>query len=40
VIDVQKTSADVYLAYSHALADHAKALVNLELVSAIWDVSF
>jgi len=40
VIDAQRTSADVYLAYSQALADHAKALVNLELVSAIWDVTF
>jgi outer membrane protein, heavy metal efflux system len=40
VIDAQRTSADVYLAYSQALADHAKALVNMELVSAIWDVTF
>ena len=40
VIDAQRTSADVYLAYSQALADHAKTLVNLELVSAIWDVTF
>jgi len=40
VIDAQRTSADVYLAYSQALTDHAKALVNLELVSAIWDVTF
>lgn len=40
VIDAQRTSAEVYLAYSQALADHAKALVNLELASAIWDVSF
>jgi hypothetical protein len=30
----------VYLAYSQALADHAHALVTLELASAIWDVSF
>jgi cobalt-zinc-cadmium efflux system outer membrane protein len=40
VIDAQRTSAEVYLAYSQALADHAKALVNLELASAIWDVTF
>jgi len=40
VIDAQRTSAEVYLAYSQALADHANALVNLELVSAIWDVTF
>jgi outer membrane protein, heavy metal efflux system len=40
VIDAQRTSAQVYLAYSQALADHAHALVTLELASAIWDVSF
>ena len=40
VLQAQKTSADVYLAYSQALADFAHALVNLELTSAIWDVSF
>jgi outer membrane protein, heavy metal efflux system len=40
VLQAQKTSADVYLAYSQALADYAHARVNLELASAIWDVSF
>jgi cobalt-zinc-cadmium efflux system outer membrane protein len=40
VIDAQRTSAEVYLAYSQALADHAHALVTLELASSIWDVSF
>jgi cobalt-zinc-cadmium efflux system outer membrane protein len=40
VIDAQKTSAAIYLAYSQALADHAKALVVLEEAAAIWDVSF
>ena len=40
VIDAQRTSAQVYLAYSQALADHAHALVTLELAAAIWDVSF
>ena len=40
VIEAQRTSAEVYLAYSQALADHAHALVTLELASAIWDVSF
>jgi outer membrane protein, heavy metal efflux system len=40
VIDAQKTSAAVYLAYSQALADHANALVTLEAAAAMWDVSF
>jgi outer membrane protein, heavy metal efflux system len=40
VIDAQKTSANIYLAYSQALADHANALVTLEAAAAIWDVSF
>jgi cobalt-zinc-cadmium efflux system outer membrane protein len=40
VLQAQKTSADVYLAYSQALADYAHALVNLELASATWSVSF
>ena len=40
VIDAERTSADVYLAYSQALADHAHALVTLELAAGIWDVSF
>jgi cobalt-zinc-cadmium efflux system outer membrane protein len=40
VIDAERTSADVYLAYSQALAEHAHALVALELTSGIWDVSF
>jgi cobalt-zinc-cadmium efflux system outer membrane protein len=40
VIDAQKTSATIYLAYSQALADHANALVALEAAAAIWDVSF
>ena len=40
VIDAQKTSASIYLAYSQALADHANALVTLEEATAMWDVSF
>ena len=40
VIDAQKTSATIYLAYSQALADHANALVTLEEAVAMWDVSF
>lgn len=40
VIDAQKTSAIIYLAYSQALADHANALVTLEEAAAIWDVAF
>jgi cobalt-zinc-cadmium efflux system outer membrane protein len=40
VIDAQKTSATIQLAYSQALADHANALVTLEQATAIWDVSF
>ena len=40
VIDAQRKSADVYLAYSQALMDHAHALVTLEAAAASWDVSF
>jgi cobalt-zinc-cadmium efflux system outer membrane protein len=40
VIDAQRTSAEVYLAYSQALAEHAHALVTLELAAAIWDLTF
>jgi outer membrane protein, heavy metal efflux system len=40
VIDAQRTSANIYLAYSQALADHANALVTLEAAAAVWDVSF
>ncbi len=40
VIDAQKTSANIFLAYSQALADHANALVTLEEAAAIWDVQF
>jgi cobalt-zinc-cadmium efflux system outer membrane protein len=40
VIEAQKTSAAIYLAYSQALADHANALVTLEEAAAMWDVSF
>jgi len=40
VIDAQKTSATIYLAYSQALADHANALVTLEEAAAMWDVAF
>jgi len=40
VIDAQKTSANIYLAYSQALADHANALVTLEEAAAIRDVAF
>jgi len=40
VIDAQRTSADIYLAYAQALADHAHALVALEQAAAIWDVVF
>jgi cobalt-zinc-cadmium efflux system outer membrane protein len=40
VIDAQRTSADIYLSYAQALADHARALVSLEQAAAIWDVSF
>jgi outer membrane protein, heavy metal efflux system len=40
VIDAERTSADVYLAYSQALADHAHALVTLELAAGVWNVSF
>jgi outer membrane protein, heavy metal efflux system len=40
VIDAQKTSAAIYLAYSQALADHGHALVTLQQAAATWDVSF
>jgi cobalt-zinc-cadmium efflux system outer membrane protein len=40
VIDAQRTSAEVYLAYSQALAEHAHALVTLEQTAAIWDIAF
>jgi len=40
VIDAQRTSADIYLAYAQALADHAHALVALEQAAAIWDIAF
>jgi cobalt-zinc-cadmium efflux system outer membrane protein len=40
VIEAQRKSADVYLAYSQALMDHGHALVTLEEVSATWDISF
>ncbi|HTP44947.1 MAG TPA: TolC family protein [Candidatus Acidoferrum sp.] len=40
VIDAQRTSADIYLAYAQALVDHARALIALEQAADIWDVSF
>jgi len=40
VIDAQRTSADVYLDYSQALAEHAQALVALEGSVNMWDISF
>jgi len=40
VIDAQRKSAEVYLAYSQALVDHAHALVTMEEAAATWDVSF
>jgi len=38
VIEAQRTVDDVYLAYYQALADHAHALVAVELAAGIWDV--
>jgi len=40
VIEAQRKSAEVYLAYSQALLDHAHALVTMEEAVATWDVSF
>jgi cobalt-zinc-cadmium efflux system outer membrane protein len=40
VIDAERTSADIYLSYAQALADHARALVTLEQTADIWDVAF
>ena len=39
VIDAQRKSADVYLAYSQALMDHGHALVTLEEAAATWDLA-
>ena len=40
VIDAQRKSAEVYLAYSQALLDHAHALITMEEAAATWDLSF
>jgi outer membrane protein, heavy metal efflux system len=40
LIDAQRTDTDVHLAYSQALADHARALVNLEQAANFWDITF
>ncbi|HUK34607.1 MAG TPA: TolC family protein [Vicinamibacterales bacterium] len=40
VIDAQRKSAEVSLAYYQALADHAHALVALEQAAGLWDVTF
>lgn len=40
VIDAQRKSAELYLAYSQALIDHAHALVTLEEAAGTWDISF
>jgi outer membrane protein, heavy metal efflux system len=40
VIDAQRKSEEVYLAYYQALADHAHALVALEQAAGVWDVAF
>ncbi|HWU87197.1 MAG TPA: TolC family protein [Kofleriaceae bacterium] len=38
VIEAQRTVDDVYLAYYQALADHAHALISVELAAGIWDL--
>jgi outer membrane protein, heavy metal efflux system len=38
VLEAQRTVNDVYLDYIDALAEHAHALVALELAAGIWDV--
>jgi len=40
LIDAQRTDTDVHLAYSQALADHARALVSLEQAANFWDITF
>jgi outer membrane protein TolC len=40
IIDAQRTSAAVYLAYSKAFADHVRALVALEPAAAQRAVAF
>jgi outer membrane protein, heavy metal efflux system len=40
VIDAQRKSEEVSLAYYQALADHAHALVALEQAAGVWDVAF
>jgi outer membrane protein, heavy metal efflux system len=40
LIDAQRTTTEVHLAYSQALADHARALVNLEQTANFWDITF
>ncbi len=38
VLEAQRTVNDVYLDYIDALAEHAHALVAIELAAGIWDV--
>jgi cobalt-zinc-cadmium efflux system outer membrane protein len=40
VIEAQRTSDEIRLAYYQALADHAHALVTLEQAAAMWDIDF
>ena len=38
LLEAQRTVNEVYLAYYDALADHARALVAVELSAGVWDV--
>lgn len=38
LLEAQRTVNEVYLAYADALADHARALVAVELSAGMWDV--
>ena len=38
MLEAQRTVNDVYLDYIDALAEHAHALVAIELAAGIWDV--
>jgi len=40
VLEAERTVNEVYLAYLQALADHAHALVGVELAMGTWDLRF
>jgi cobalt-zinc-cadmium efflux system outer membrane protein len=40
VLEAQRTTNEVFLAYYDALTNHARALVAVEQAAGIWDISF